>query len=223
LTRELRLSQFSGFQKNKVSFREVLNISSVSDRFSRVKDMNHTKSEEKETEQNSLSRIQHRIELETAKIYISINTNSLTILEDMLDDMERGINLIPFAWADGLARCGCALALCPQNSVQLRLKKDYSKKPHARLGGDQFKKNLWSTRFQRTSGPLSIDCRCNTCSRHSCSYIHHLLQVHEITAEVLLQVHNRYHIHRYLLDVRTSLLQSNSAEYLTSLRQKLST
>ena len=152
---------------------------------------------------------------------MQMSTDGLTNLEDMFDDIEGRINSIPFAWADGLARCGCALALCSRNSVQLRQKKNISKKPSVRVGGDKFKINLWSTRFQRNSGPLSIDCCCNTCSRHSCSYIHHLLQVHEITAEVLLREHNRYHIHRFLCDVRTSMLHSNSSEYLSSLRQKL--
>ncbi|ORC86403.1 putative queuine tRNA-ribosyltransferase [Trypanosoma theileri] len=38
--------------------------------------------------------------------------------------------------------------------------------------------------------PLSLDCNCYTCSRHTRAYIHHLLTVQEMNSVTLLTIHN---------------------------------
>lgn len=42
--------------------------------------------------------------------------------------------------------------------------------------------------------PLDKNCKCEACTRHSESYIAHLIECHEMTASVLLTIHN---IHVY--------------------------
>lgn len=44
--------------------------------------------------------------------------------------------------------------------------------------------SLHSERFRRDSGPLSQGCPCHACLRHTRAYIHHLLNVNEMLAEV---------------------------------------
>jgi len=57
----------------------------------------------------------------------------------------------------------------------------------------QFKINLRHKKYQLDSQPLVPKCKCFTCENHSRAYIHHLLNVHELLASVLLTVHNNYY------------------------------
>lgn len=45
--------------------------------------------------------------------------------------------------------------------------------------------SLFSERFKRDTGPLSKGCPCHTCCHHTRAYIHHLLHVHEMLAQVI--------------------------------------
>ncbi len=44
--------------------------------------------------------------------------------------------------------------------------------------------SLHSERFRRDTGPLSRDCKCHTCMRHTRAYIHHLFNVNEMLGAV---------------------------------------
>ena len=45
--------------------------------------------------------------------------------------------------------------------------------------------------------PLDKDCSCWACSRYSESYIAHLVRCHEMTANVLLTIHNLHQYRKY--------------------------
>ena len=52
------------------------------------------------------------------------------------------------------------------------------------LAGDGSKINLWGLDFRDDGRPLLPGCACSTCRTHSRAYVHHLLQTHEMTAQV---------------------------------------
>ena len=52
--------------------------------------------------------------------------------------------------------------------------------------------SLWETRFAKDTGPLAPGCDCRACARHSCAYVHHLLNTHELLASVLLTAYERH-------------------------------
>ena len=53
--------------------------------------------------------------------------------------------------------------------------------------------NLRDPLFLTDGAPLVEGCPCYTCQKHCRSYIHHLLNVHEMLAFTLLQLHNWSH------------------------------
>ncbi|ELT91169.1 hypothetical protein CAPTEDRAFT_225931 [Capitella teleta] len=69
-------------------------------------------------------------------------------------------------------------------------------------------------RFARDFGPLKQGCECYTCVHHSRAYVHHLLEVSELLAPILLTIHNMQHyigftqqIHKCLRDDSFDQLQ----------------
>ena len=70
-----------------------------------------------------------------------------------------------------------------------------------RLGWD-----LWSEPQMATdTGPLVDGCSCYACRRHHRAYVSHLLAAKEMTAWVLLQIHNVHVIDRFLTGARLSI------------------
>ena len=53
---------------------------------------------------------------------------------------------------------------------------------------------LGDTKYAKDKLPLSSSCPCQTCKRHSRSYIHHLIRSKELLAEILLFYHNLYQL-----------------------------
>ena len=54
--------------------------------------------------------------------------------------------------------------------------------------------DLSDTKYARDKSPLSPACSCQTCQRHSRSYIHHLVQSKELLADILLFYHNLFQL-----------------------------
>ena len=61
-------------------------------------------------------------------------------------------------------------------------------------------------------GPVA-GCDCFTCTNHSRAYIHHLLQCHEMTAAVLLDIHNIHHYCNFFGAVRGAVRAGTFAEF----------
>jgi queuine tRNA-ribosyltransferase len=57
--------------------------------------------------------------------------------------------------------------------------------------------NLRNARFADDFGPLDANCECETCRHHSRAYLRHLVVSKEISAAVLLSIHNLH----FLLDL----------------------
>ena len=53
--------------------------------------------------------------------------------------------------------------------------------------------DLSDLKYEKCFKPLMVGCECYTCRHHTCAYIHHLVQVNEMLAPVLLTIHNLHH------------------------------
>jgi hypothetical protein len=51
-------------------------------------------------------------------------------------------------------------------------------------GQDCSKINLWAVAYRTDKRPLLPGCNCFACANHTRAYLHHLLQAHEMTAQV---------------------------------------
>lgn len=75
------------------------------------------------------------------------------------------------------------------------------------------KLHLRDTKYAHDKKPLLPGCRCFTCQNHTRAYIHHLLNVHEMLAPVLLDVHNLFHYTKFLAKVREHLSDADDTAF----------
>ncbi|RKP12928.1 tRNA-guanine(15) transglycosylase-like protein, partial [Piptocephalis cylindrospora] len=69
--------------------------------------------------------------------------------------------------------------------------------------------NMWSMENRENLEPLVKGCLCYACSRHTRAYTHHLLQVKEMLAEVLLMAHNMYQYNQFLEQTRVAITEGS--------------
>lgn len=67
---------------------------------------------------------------------------------------------------------------------------------------ESYTMNLWDRRWRKDVRPLIEGCGCLACRDHTRAYIHHLLQAHEMLAEVLLYIHNLHHYLEFFKAIR---------------------
>ncbi|KAI7838261.1 hypothetical protein COHA_007950 [Chlorella ohadii] len=80
-------------------------------------------------------------------------------------------------------------------------------------GRDDSKINLWALAYRTDRRPLLPGCTCFACANHTRAYVHHLLQTHEMTGQVLLEVHNTHHYLRFFAEVRKAIAAGRFAAY----------
>lgn len=72
--------------------------------------------------------------------------------------------------------------------------------------------NLWDRRWRKDIRPLVEGCGCLSCRDHTRAYIHHLLQAHEMLAEVLLYIHNLHHYLEFFKAIRRAIEEDKFQE-----------
>ena len=65
--------------------------------------------------------------------------------------------------------------------------------------------DLKDMEYARDHRPLVEGCDCLCCRNHTRSYVHHLLEVHEILAGTLLVLHNLRHYQRFFEAIRKEI------------------
>ncbi|KAF0682552.1 Aste57867_25350 [Aphanomyces stellatus] len=73
--------------------------------------------------------------------------------------------------------------------------------------------NLRDKSYDRDLRPLLPGCTCFACSNHSRAYINHLLNVHEMLANVLLYMHNLHHYFEFFRAIRRHIGRGTFAAY----------
>ena len=77
--------------------------------------------------------------------------------------------------------------------------------------GDK-KMNMLDARHKEDREPLVQDCLCFTCRNHTRAYVHHLLLVHEMTAQILLELHNVHQLLQWFASIRTAISSGSFAK-----------
>ncbi len=84
---------------------------------------------------------------------------------------------------------------------------------HGAAFTDAGRVSLRQAAFAEDALPLVPGCSCYACQRHSRSYIHHLVRLKEITAAVLLSIHNIHHLHDQTKALRRAIIEGCFADH----------
>ena len=118
--------------------------------------------------------------------------------EEILQAVSCGVAVFEGGYAHATTAQGCALVfpVGPHGHVG-----DTAVSP----GNDGVKVNLRALAFTLDQGPLCRGCTCFACARHTRAYVHHLLDTHEMLADILLDVHNVHHMLRFFAALREAV------------------
>jgi queuine tRNA-ribosyltransferase len=78
--------------------------------------------------------------------------------------------------------------------------------------------NLRNARFQDDHTPLDATCGCLCCTRHTRSYLHHLIRAEEILGPMLLTAHNLTYYQSLMIGARQAILAGGYAGYCAAVR-----
>lgn len=128
-------------------------------------------------------------------------------IEDVVGHIERGVDVFDAAWASETAARGRAFCfpISPDADVDTDA---IDSTPCAFSGRDAYSINVWSTAYKTDFVPFlgaKHRCACPACADHTRAYVHHLLQAHEMTADVLLEAHNLYHLAAFFAAARAAI------------------
>ena len=118
-----------------------------------------------------------------------------TTVEDVIDNIERGVDVFDASWASETAARGRAFCFPVDDTdvtaIALAVE---GRRTRATNGGDAYSLNLWAAAYKTDFTPFlpAASCTCPACAEHTKAYVHHLLQSHEMTATVLLEAHNLF-------------------------------
>ncbi|RDX88726.1 Queuine tRNA-ribosyltransferase accessory subunit 2, partial [Mucuna pruriens] len=75
----------------------------------------------------------------------------------------------------------------------------------SQIGSDLTKINLRAKVYRKDSSPILGNCTCYTCQNHTKAYINHLFNVHEMLAQILLEIHNTHHYLTFFHVIREAI------------------
>ncbi|KAL8487179.1 hypothetical protein ACS0TY_023734 [Phlomoides rotata] len=70
---------------------------------------------------------------------------------------------------------------------------------------DGTKINLKATIYRKDTSPILVGCKCYTCQNHTKAYMNHLFNVHEMLAQILLEIHNTHHYLGFFRKIRDAI------------------
>ncbi|TVQ91465.1 MAG: tRNA guanosine(34) transglycosylase Tgt [Deltaproteobacteria bacterium] len=93
---------------------------------------------------------------------------------------------------------------------------------HARSGmlyTSQGRLRITDRRYRNDMYPIDTSCDCATCSRFTRAYVHHLFRVGEILGTTLATVHNIHWFHRFMRDMRQSIIDGTFETFRKGVHQ----
>ncbi|KAI3807097.1 hypothetical protein L1987_23019 [Smallanthus sonchifolius] len=137
----------------------------------------------------------------------------LGLPEEVLQGIAAGIDLFDSTYIYHLTLEGFAL-IFPLNG---KCKHDVSDPQLCATAGDYTKINLKATVYRKDASRIVEGCKCYTCQNHTKAYINHLLNVHEMLAQILLEIHNTHHYLSFFRLIREAIAEGKFEEF----KQKL--
>lgn len=131
--------------------------------------------------------------------------------QKVLEAVERGTDLFTAVFPNEATDAGIALDFCfpVENSKTGQDEPVYTKDTQQVIVGAVRKQlgwNFWDNeRYQTDLKPLAEGCECYACKKHHRAFVAHLLNAKEMTAWVLLQIHNMHVVERFFEGVRGSI------------------
>jgi len=108
--------------------------------------------------------------------------------EDLLAGIALGVDMFDCSFPTRIARNGALLT--PSGRVNIR-----------------------NAQFKTAETPVLAGCDCDTCTRFTAAYVHHLFMAHELLAYQLASVHNLRFMVRLAQDARTAIIDGRFAAF----------
>ncbi|KAK6498708.1 hypothetical protein TWF481_011285 [Arthrobotrys musiformis] len=164
------------------------------------------------------------VEKERQRMYLSHLVENVEKLSGLVFTNVEGVDVVPVE-LEGLVKLGSDVSVGPHQVLEMVGKgvdlfnvsfvggmTDAGIALHFTFGGDgegeeglEMATDMWDVRFATDLSPLEEGCECYTCRVHHKAYIRHCLEAKEMTAWVLLQIHNLKVVERFFGDVRRSI------------------
>ncbi|KAK4421871.1 Queuine tRNA-ribosyltransferase accessory subunit [Sesamum alatum] len=132
----------------------------------------------------------------------------LELPEEVLQGVAAGVDLFDSTYIYHLTLGGFALTF-PSDDIA----KCYSGEQLCDNGTDGTKINLKATVYRKDTSPILEGCKCYTCQNHTKAYINHLFNVHEMLAQILLEIHNTHHYLGFFRVVREAIKRGTFQEF----------
>ncbi|KAJ0977215.1 hypothetical protein J5N97_012689 [Dioscorea zingiberensis] len=120
--------------------------------------------------------------------------------EEVLQGIAAGIDLFDSTYIYHLTLGGFALTFPLDNEERGAFDSQLSD-----IGCDGTKINLRATTYRKDTSAIVSNCGCFTCQNHTRAYINHLLNVHEMLAQILLEIHNTHHYLGFFRSIREAI------------------
>ncbi|XP_039125209.1 queuine tRNA-ribosyltransferase accessory subunit 2-like [Dioscorea cayenensis subsp. rotundata] len=120
--------------------------------------------------------------------------------EEVLQGVAAGIDLFDSTYVYHLTAGGFALVFPLDNMEKGAFDSQLSD-----IGSDGTKINLRATIYRKDTSAIVSNCQCFTCQNHTRAYINHLLNVHEMLAQILLEIHNTHHYLEFFRSIREAI------------------
>ncbi|KAI3882293.1 hypothetical protein MKW92_019289 [Papaver armeniacum] len=125
----------------------------------------------------------------------------LGLPEEILQGVASGIDLFDSTYIYQLTLGGFALTF-PLERSKRQFSDSYMIDSS---GSDNTKINLRATIYRKDASPIVDGCDCYTCKNHTRAYINHLINVHEMLAQILLEIHNTHYYLRFFQKIREAI------------------
>ncbi|KAK6937382.1 tRNA-guanine(15) transglycosylase-like [Dillenia turbinata] len=136
----------------------------------------------------------------------------LELPEEVLQGVAAGVDLFDSTYIYHLTLGGFGLSF-PLERRTRAIEKDVAIEPIEKAGSDQTKINLRHIIHRKDMSPIVEDCACYTCRNHTKAYINHLLNVHEMLAQILLEIHNTHHYLAFFRKIREAIKAGEFEEF----------
>ncbi|XP_044511231.1 queuine tRNA-ribosyltransferase accessory subunit 2-like isoform X1 [Mangifera indica] len=134
--------------------------------------------------------------------------SGLGLPEEILQGVAAGVDLFDSVYIYHLTLGGFAL-IFPLDTMEKNLYDFQS----TDKGSDGTKINLKATLYRKDSTPILEGCSCYTCMNHTKAYINHLLNVHEMLAQILLEIHNTHHYLGFFHSIREAIKEGKFEQF----------